>query len=59
MVILENARPLGGAKQNFFHLIGYANAEYVLFADQDDVWYPAKAEETLAHAGNGRNAREG
>ena len=48
MVILESERPLGGAMQNFFHLIGYANAEYVLFADHDDVWYPAKAEDTLA-----------
>lgn len=46
--ILENTRPLGGAKQNFFNLIGHANAEYVLFADHDDVWYPNKTEDTLA-----------
>ena len=46
--ILENDRPLGGAKQNFFNLIGHANAEYVMFADHDDVWCPSKAEDTLA-----------
>ncbi len=45
--ILDNGSPLGGAKQNFFNLAGYANAEYVLFADHDDFWYPNKVEDTL------------
>lgn len=47
IVVLENDRPPGGAKENFFYLTGHADAEYVLFADHDDVWLPDKAEETL------------
>ncbi len=46
--LLENSLPLGGAKENFFHLTKHADADYVLFADHDDVWLPNKAEDTLA-----------
>ena len=34
--------PVGGAKGNFLELMGQASAEYVCFADQDDVWLPGK-----------------
>ena len=28
----------GGAKYNFFHLMKVADADYIMFSDQDDVW---------------------
>jgi len=47
IVLLESSRPPGGAKENFFYLTQNAKAQYILFADHDDVWYPNKAEDTL------------
>ena len=32
---------------NFFQLLQYSSAEYVMFADQDDVWLPQKIQLTL------------
>lgn len=37
----------GGAKQNFFHLLKLARADFVMFCDQDDVWESQKVEYTL------------
>lgn len=37
----------GSAYKNFFSMIKYSNAEYVMFADQDDVWKEDKIESTL------------
>lgn len=37
-----------GAAENFFALMAQSDAPYVMFCDQDDVWYPYKAEQTLA-----------
>ena len=37
-----------GARGNFDTLLGYAEADYILFSDGDDVWLPTKIEETLA-----------
>lgn len=37
----------GGAKENFLSLLKYANSEYVMFSDQDDVWIETKIENTL------------
>ncbi len=28
----------GGAKNNFYHLMKLSSAEYIMFADQDDIW---------------------
>jgi glycosyltransferase involved in cell wall biosynthesis len=36
-----------GASLNFGKLLEYADAEYVMFSDQDDVWLPNKVELTL------------
>lgn len=38
----------GGAKENFFSLMGFADAPYCMFCDQDDVWLPEKIEKCLA-----------
>ncbi len=37
----------GSAQNNFFQLLQYSTAEYVMFADQDDVWLQQKVEMTL------------
>ena len=39
--------PAGGAAENFFLLLENSEAPYVMLCDQDDVWYPYKAEKTL------------
>jgi glycosyltransferase involved in cell wall biosynthesis len=36
-----------GASLNFGRLLGQANAGYIMFSDQDDVWLPNKIELTL------------
>ncbi len=46
-VVSEGIR-YGGAKENFFALMAKADAPYVMFCDQDDVWLPVKIEKSLA-----------
>ena len=38
----------GSAYKNFFSMIKYSNAEYVMFADQDDVWKEDKIEKQVS-----------
>ena len=46
-IIFYEGQNLGPAK-SFFDLIGKAaNADYLFFSDQDDVWYPEKLEKML------------
>ncbi len=42
----------GGAKQNFFYMLGLVDADYILFCDQDDVWLPMKIERCLSEMHN-------
>lgn len=37
----------GNARDHFFHLMETCDAPYMLFCDQDDVWYPGKVRTTL------------
>lgn len=39
--------PTGSAKQNFAELLAACDDDYIMFCDQDDVWYPYKVELTL------------
>lgn len=41
-IVLCDYGPSGGAKQNFFSLMGAVEADYYAFCDQDDVWKPDK-----------------
>ncbi|MBQ3509775.1 MAG: glycosyltransferase family 2 protein [Peptococcaceae bacterium] len=45
--LIQADRPSGSAQNNFFQLLQYSRAEYVMFADQDDVWLHRKVEMTL------------
>ena len=36
----------GNARDHFFHLMAQCDADYMLFCDQDDVWYPDKVART-------------
>lgn len=50
LFLYRNTSGKKGAKWNFLHLIDVikkADANYVMFADQDDIWYPNKVEKTL------------
>lgn len=38
--------PVGSAKKNFLSLLKYADSDYLMFCDQDDVWLPTKIEMT-------------
>lgn len=45
-VVSEGVR-YGGAKDNFFALMGSSGAPYCMFCDQDDVWLSEKVEKSL------------
>ena len=42
--LIEDDVICGGAAKNFMHLIKRANADYVMFCDQDDIWFDNKIE---------------
>lgn len=42
----ESGRRFGNARDHFLHLMGRCDADYMLFCDQDDVWYPDKVLKT-------------
>ena len=48
---VEDRIKCGGAKENFAHLMQIAkegfNFDYIMFSDQDDVWFPKKVEISL------------
>lgn len=47
IVLLQAEQPSGSAQNNFFQLLQYSEAEYIMFADQDDVWLKNKVQLTL------------
>lgn len=46
--IIEDAIRFGNAAENFMHLIKSSKADYVMFCDQDDIWFDNKIEEQLS-----------
>lgn len=48
VVILSTEAATGSAAGNFGRLMAASTADYVLFADQDDVWLPEKVAATVA-----------
>lgn len=47
VVLLRDGTGCGGPAQNFLRLVSHATAPYIMFADQDDYWFPEKVEKTL------------
>lgn len=45
--VYKNSCPTGSAQANFMNMVKYAQADYIMFCDQDDVWLPEKIEITL------------
>lgn len=43
----HSGRRFGNARDHFFHLMRACDAPYMLFCDQDDIWYPQKVEKVL------------
>ena len=39
---LFSGRRFGNARDHFFHLMGQCKADWMLFCDQDDTWFPNK-----------------
>ena len=46
IVRYRSGRRFGNARDHFFHLMDRCDARFMLFCDQDDVWYPDKVEKT-------------
>lgn len=47
ITVLDDTKGNVGTKQNFELLLSFAQADYYMFCDQDDVWLPDKTEQTL------------
>ncbi len=46
-IIIKNHPPCGGATKNFSYLLENTSEQYVMCADQDDLWYERKVENAL------------
>lgn len=44
---VQRKTPSGSAQNNFFSMLCFANSEYTMFCDDDDVWLPNKIAITL------------
>ncbi|MGJ1433088.1 glycosyltransferase [Sphingobacterium spiritivorum] len=42
IVIIQDRLKFGNAGQNFLHLLQFATADYIIFCDQDDIWFESK-----------------
>ena len=42
IILIEDGRTFGNAGANFLHLLTFSKADYVMFCDQDDVWFDSK-----------------
>jgi glycosyltransferase involved in cell wall biosynthesis len=43
----QNEQNSGSAKENFFNMLPYADTDYMMTCDQDDIWLPKKIKLTL------------
>jgi len=42
--LINDGKQYGSAPANFMHLVKYAEADFVMFCDQDDIWFDNKIE---------------
>lgn len=45
--LIQAESPSGSAQNNFFSLLPFAEAPYIMLSDQDDIWLPEKVTDTL------------
>ncbi len=45
--VISDGVVCGSAKGNFMHLLKYTRSDYIMFSDQDDVWFKDKVKITL------------
>lgn len=45
--LIEDNLKCGGAALNFMHLLQFSTADYIMFCDQDDIWFDNKIESQL------------
>lgn len=48
IVIIDDEVKCGGAANNFLHLLKFSTAPYIMFCDQDDIWFDNKISVMLA-----------
>lgn len=48
ITVHRSGQRFGSARDHFFYLMARCEAGYMLFCDQDDVWYPDKVKKTRA-----------
>lgn len=44
ITLIEDEVTCGGAAQNFMHLLQFSTSEFIMFCDQDDIWFDNKVE---------------
>ncbi len=49
IVLIKDNIIFSNAAENFMHLLKYSNAEYIMFCDQDDIWFDNKIELMISH----------
>lgn len=42
IILVEDGIKFGNAGANFLHLLKFSTAEYIIFCDQDDIWFDSK-----------------
>jgi glycosyltransferase involved in cell wall biosynthesis len=47
IAVFRRAENSGSAEKNFFSMIAYADSDYIMFSDDDDVWLPDKVEKCM------------
>ncbi|XOQ47655.1 MAG: Putative glycosyltransferase EpsE [Eubacteriales bacterium] len=47
IAVFRRAENSGSAANNFFSMLTYADGDYVMFCDDDDVWLPNKIEKSM------------
>lgn len=47
IMLIKDKNNCGSATSNFIELTKYAESDYVMYCDQDDIWFPNKIEVTL------------
>lgn len=47
ITVIKDDKKCGSAESNFMEILKYAQSDYAMFCDQDDVWLPEKVELTL------------